>query len=1269
MKYISSIRINRHVHYSLIAFALIFILFFSIGITAAAEESTPEILILDAYHQGEDWSDNEIDGIRIAFHEVYPFLTPSIEHMDTKRFPNPDHLLFIKNYLKSKYLGKHFDIIMTLDNSALNLMLQYGNELFPKVPIVFAGVNGYRPDMLEGHTNITGVAETQDMEGTLRLAIKINPQIKTVFAIHDYTTSGFAVRMDMESIAEKYRKRVKVEYTPEGTIDDLVAQLKALPQNTGVLLLTYVTDKNGRTLTREESTRLITTASPVPVYAMHETRLGYGIVGGMLLEGREHGMQAAVQALRILAGEKISQISVENSRSRPVFDHNVLNRFNISEKLLPTDSVIINRPASFWRQYRTIWVPGVIIIAVLVISTVLLSKTVIRMHIAEKSLRDAIQMNKEIIDSAQEGVIVYDLDLRYRVWNPFMEKLSGVSAKNVLGLQPLEVFPFHKETQLMKILERALDGETPEPIDFQFLLPDSGLSGWTSDQSSPLRNANGDIIGVIATVRDITNRKEVEENLRRNERLLQNIIDSSADYIYVKDSYLRTVLCNKTFAQAVGKNPQDMVGKTDIENGWLPEFVIGNPEKGIKGFEKDDKDALCGKTVHTIDEPGNVKGKVRSFDTIKMPLRDENGSIIGMFGISRDITERQQAEKELLKQKYFLQKAQEIGNIGTWELNVPENELLWTDENYRIFGLPIGTALTYETFLNCVHPDDREYVDTEWKASFAGKPYDIEHRLLINGKVKWVREKAELTFDEKSECVRGIGFTQEITERKQAEEALKESETKYRQMMESMSDPAYICSKDFRVEYMNAAMIKRIGRDATGEICHKVMHGLDEKCPWCIHEKVMQGKSIKTEVVSPVDNRIFHVSNSPISHSPGSLSKLTVFRDITETRKIEERLQQAQKMESIGNLAGGIAHDFNNLLYPIIGMSELLLEDLPPGSPEYENAQEIFEAGMRGGDLVKQILAFSRQSEHKKMPVRIQQVLEEVLKLCRATIPSNIEITQTIQKDCGKAMADATQLHQIAMNLITNAYHAVETNNGKISVVLKEVTSEMAHFSDKMFKPGKYALLSISDTGMGIPNEVMNKIFEPYFTTKEKGKGTGLGLAVVYGIVKEYNGDIKVYSEPGKGTTFDVYLPLIGDSIQTTVIDKTATIETGTERILLVDDEMAIAKLEKLMLERLGYHVISRLNGIEALEIFTTQKDDFDLVITDMSMPHMTGDQLAKELISIRPDIPVIICTGFSEKMDEEKAKEIGVKGLLMKPVVKAELTKMIRKVLDENKS
>ncbi|MDM8515202.1 ATP-binding protein, partial [Desulfobacterales bacterium HSG16] len=387
--------------------------------------------------------------------------------------------------------------------------------------------------------------------------------------------------------------------------------------------------------------------------------------------------------------------------------------------------------------------------------------------------------------------------------------------------------------------------------------------------------------------------------------------------------------------------------------------------------------------------------------------------------------------------------------------------------------------------------------------------------------------------------------------------------------------------------------------------------------------------------------------------------------DISDRKNMESCLRQAQKMESIGSLAGGIAHDFNNILYPIIGLSEMLLEDLPSDSLEYENARVIFKAGQRGSDLVRQILAFSRQSENEITPVRVQNVLHEVLKLCRSTIPVNIEITHNIQPNCRLIMADPTQIHQIAMNLITNAYHAVEKTCGKISVKLKEANLESDDIEDIFSESGHYAMISISDTGCGIDPVRMDKIFDPYFTTKEKDKGTGLGLAVVYGIVKEHQGDIKVYSDLGKGTTFNVYLPLVGNHADVAV-KKIETSQAGSERILLVDDEEAIVRLEKQMLERLGYQVTSRINSVEAFEAFKAKPNEFDLVITDMTMPYMTGDQLARKLISIKPDLPIIICTGFSEELSLNRIDTIGIKGLLMKPVVKSEMAQIVRKVLDE---
>ncbi|MFO7886133.1 MAG: response regulator [Desulfobacteraceae bacterium] len=374
-------------------------------------------------------------------------------------------------------------------------------------------------------------------------------------------------------------------------------------------------------------------------------------------------------------------------------------------------------------------------------------------------------------------------------------------------------------------------------------------------------------------------------------------------------------------------------------------------------------------------------------------------------------------------------------------------------------------------------------------------------------------------------------------------------------------------------------------------------------------------------------------------------------------------------MESIGSLAGGIAHDFNNILFPIVGLSEMMMEDFPEDSSEYQNLKEILTAGKRGSDLVNQILTFSRQSEDTRMPIQFQSVLKEVLKLCRSTIPTDITVHQNIQGDCGFIMANPTQLHQIAMNLITNAYHAVESTGGNITVKLQEVVFSHGDAPDGRLSSGRYAVLSVCDTGTGIDPAVMNKIFDPYFTTKEKGRGTGLGLATVYGIVKAHGGDIRVHSELKKGSSFHIYLPVLEKPSADGAPEKQQqSLPTGAEHILLVDDEKPVLQLEKQILERLGYSITSFSSSVDALAAFRTDPSCFDLIISDMNMPNLNGMQLAEKLIEIRSDIPVIICTGFSERINREISDAIGIKGFLMKPVAKHEMAEMVRKVLDSAK-
>ena len=522
------------------------------------------------------------------------------------------------------------------------------------------------------------------------------------------------------------------------------------------------------------------------------------------------------------------------------------------------------------------------------------------------------------------------------------------------------------------------------------------------------------------------------------------------------------------------------------------------------------------------------------------------------------------------------------------------------------------------------------------------------------------------TKDEKGKVSKLFGTAQDITDHKRSEEALRESEEKYRSMMESMKDPIYICSPDFRVEYMNPAMIRRTGRDATGENCFKALHDLDEKCPRCMHDKAQQGEYFESEIVSPKDNRSYHVSESPIAHEDGSISKMTVFRDTTDLRTLETQLQQAQKMEAIGTLAGGIAHDFNNILGGIIGYAELAKMKAPEGSKVLAYLDKMIKSSGRAADLIKQILTLSRQHKQEQRPVQVRYIINEALELLRATLPTTIEIRKDLDKDAGIVNADPTQMHQVIMNLATNAGHAMWEDGGVLEVSLANVElDDLSAEKHLDLDAGSYLRLTVSDTGYGMTSEIMERIFDPYFTTKDTGEGTGLGLSVAQDIVKALGGTITVYSEMGKGTTFHVYLPLILDE-EREEKGSEEPLPTGSERVLFIDDEEILVEIGGQILEQLGYEVVPEKSSMRALELFRAEPKRFDLVITDMTMPHMTGDKLARELMKIRPDIPVILCTGHSRLVSEEKAKDIGIRAFVMKPLVMRNLAETVRKVLDE---
>ena len=395
---------------------------------------------------------------------------------------------------------------------------------------------------------------------------------------------------------------------------------------------------------------------------------------------------------------------------------------------------------------------------------------------------------------------------------------------------------------------------------------------------------------------------------------------------------------------------------------------------------------------------------------------------------------------------------------------------------------------------------------------------------------------------------------------------------------------------------------------------------------------------------------------------------VAVILDVTEKKRMEEQLRQSQKMEAIGTLAGGIAHDFNNILSAVIGYTELSMGDAEKDSLLDQNLREVLNAGRRAKKLIEQILAFSRQAEQKRQPLQVKPTAKEALKLLRSTMPATIEIREDIESDA-ILMADPTQIHQIIINLCTNAEHAMREEGGVMGVTLADIQLGAEFTAEHPeVQPGSYLELTVSDNGHGIPPHILDRIFDPFFSTKKPGEGTGMGLSVVHGIVSSYGGTIKAFSEPGKGSTLTVYLPVIDKKLESE--DRTEeSVPTGTENILFVDDEPAIANIGEKYLKSLGYQVTTQTSSMEALGLFRDKPNQFDLVITDMTMPDMSGEKLSAEMINIRPEIPVILCTGYSSKISKKTAMEMGIKAFIYKPISMYDLAMLVRKVLDEAKT
>lgn len=670
--------------------------------------------------------------------------------------------------------------------------------------------------------------------------------------------------------------------------------------------------------------------------------------------------------------------------------------------------------------------------------------------------------------------------------------------------------------------------------------------------------------------------------------------------------------------------------------------------------------------------------------------RDKAGRHTGFIVVSTDSTERKKTEDALIKSESKYRFLTEKMNDMIWmaDLNLHptyvspsiERALGFTTEE-RLHQDP-ETMMTPESYANImdimnyeIGRDGQEGVDPDRTIICEVENY---HK---DGSTVWTENVASAIRDEAGNIKGFLGVSRDITKRKQAELELQKSEAQYRFLTEKMNDIIWTVDLNLKTTYVSPSVEKILGFTVEERLEQEPSEMLTSESYAHVQDiLVRELKRDQKEGIDPdrsimLDMEYCHKDGSTVwtenvisgirDENGHAIGFHGVSRDITRSRKYELQLRQAQKMEAIGTLAGGIAHDFNNVLSAIIGYTELALDYVTKGSRVQDNLEEVLKAGLRARDLVRQILTFSRQVEGERKPVQVHLIVRETLKLLRSSIPTTIRIEERIDKKSGMVIADPTQIHQVVMNLCTNAYQAMNDRGGTMQVTLERVTIDSDFIKTQpQLHEGPYIKLSVRDTGAGMDLEIFERIFDPFFTTKTQGKGTGLGLAIVHGIVTGLQGIVHVDSTPGQGSTFTVYLPGTEKDLFAQKVPERILPQGQGERVLLVDDEASIVQIEKQMLEDLGYIVTTKTNSMDALETFRSQPDQFDLIITDMTMPKLTGVDLSWEILQITPDFPIILCTGFSDKVNRERAEELGIQEYLEKPFDRYDFAQAIDRVL-----
>ena len=903
-------------------------------------------------------------------------------------------------------------------------------------------------------------------------------------------------------------------------------------------------------------------------------------------------------------------------------------------------------------------------------------------------LEEAIQ-NKQALqeDEAKYRLLVensYDIiwalnaDLLLTYISPSWKRTLGYEPSTMIG-KPFQNIVHPDDVALCEYhLHKAI--QTKEYIkgpEYRVRHAD-GTWQWHVAGGKAVFAADGSLAYIIGFSRDVTERKLAQEELIWKTAFLEAQVEATLDGILVVDNRGRRILANQHILN-IWKVPQHI--RDEKDDKLLLKYVSSltrHPEQFLE------------KVMYLYHHPNETSRDEIEFkdgtvlDRYTSSVLGKDGKNYGRIWTFRNITERKQAEEALRESQQHLSDIINFLPDATFVIDKEGRVIAWNLAIEEMTGIKAADMLgkgNYEyslpfygerrPILIDLVQKPREEIEAKYIITLRrdkvleGEAYMPD----LRGDEVYLYGKASILRDSRGNIVGAIESIRDITDRRRVEE-------KYRAIFENAVMGIYQATPDGRIISANQAFASIIGYGSPEEVMDKVidiarqLYVQPEQRAELMRDMNEHGAVYDREINIfrkdgskawvTVNMRTVRDSSASVIYYEGAI------QDITARKYLELQLRQSQKMEAIGTLAGGIAHDFNNILSAVIGYAEMALQEPHVSDRLQRYLEQIYKAGIRSGELVKQILTFSRQTDEKLYPMNMSAIVKEVIKLLRASIPATIEIHQKIRTTSDTVLANPTHIHQVLMNLCTNSVHAMVAGKGILEVELASVAVEP---DDALIQqgliPGMHIKLTVGDTGQGIASGIRDKIFDPFFTTKKPGEGTGMGLAVVHGIVKKCGGAITVQSAVGKGTKFDVYFPLLTDMQEVQREGTAANVAGGQETILLVDDEEVIVDIGGRMLTGLGYRVLGMTKSPEALELFRTRPERFDLVITDMTMPKMDGLELAEELMLIRPDIPVILCTGLGDLITKKRAKALGLKDFIMKPIVLKQFAAAVRRVLD----